>query len=83
MVISQSTQSGNGHFLAYIPSTRVKPARAAARVGVHAYPISLYLPSRTNYCSILYAPAEKADTLPLFLLYPYVYSVVHMNITHV
>jgi hypothetical protein len=24
----------------------------------------------------VYAPSERADTLPLFLLYPYVYSVV-------
>ncbi len=24
----------------------------------------------------VYAPAEKADTLPLFLLYPYMYSVI-------
>jgi hypothetical protein len=24
---------------------------------------------------VVHAPAERADTLPLFLLYPYVYSV--------
>jgi hypothetical protein len=24
---------------------------------------------------VVYAPAEKAETLPLFLLYPYMYSV--------
>ncbi len=24
---------------------------------------------------MIYAPAERADTLPLFLLYPYMYSV--------
>jgi hypothetical protein len=24
----------------------------------------------------MYAPAERADTLPLFLLYPYMYPVV-------
>jgi hypothetical protein len=25
---------------------------------------------------VVYAPAERADTLPLLLLYPYMYSVV-------
>jgi hypothetical protein len=24
---------------------------------------------------VVYAPAERADALPLFLLYPYIYSV--------
>ncbi len=33
-----------------------------------------YLPSRTKLCMV-YALAERADTLPLFLLYPYMYSV--------
>ncbi len=38
-------------------------------------------PFRSIYCTITYkvvvfAPAERADTLPLFLLYPYMYSVV-------
>jgi hypothetical protein len=26
---------------------------------------------------VVYAPAERAETLPLFLLYPYMYSVVY------
>jgi hypothetical protein len=30
---------------------------------------------------VVYTPAERADTLPLFLLYPYMYSVVHARIT--
>ena len=34
-----------------------------------------YLPSRKKLWTV-YAPAEKADTFPLFLLYPYMYSVV-------
>jgi hypothetical protein len=29
---------------------------------------------------VVYAPAERADTLPLFLLYPYMYSVRRNNI---
>jgi hypothetical protein len=45
------------------------------RVGGASHPLSLYLPSRT-YKVVVYTPAERADTLPLFLLYPYMYSVV-------
>jgi len=29
----------------------------------------------TTYKVVVYAPAERVDTLPLFLLYPYMYSV--------
>ncbi len=43
--------------------------------GEHALPLSLYLPSRAKF--VVYALAERADTLPLFLLYPYMYSVDH------
>jgi hypothetical protein len=32
--------------------------------------------STITYKVVLYAPAARADTLPLFLLYPYMYSVV-------
>ncbi len=44
--------------------------------GVHAHLLSLHLPSRFHVqsCSV-YAPAEWADTLILFHLYPYMYSV--------
>jgi hypothetical protein len=31
--------------------------------------------SAITYKVVMYAPAERADTLPLFLLYPYMYSV--------
>ena len=40
-------------------------------------PLLLYLPSRTK---LVYAPA---DTLPLFLLYPYMYSVVSLHRVHI
>ncbi len=30
-----------------------------------------------TYKVMVYAPTERADTLPLFLLYPYMYSVVN------
>ncbi len=36
--------------------------------GRHAHPLSLYLPSRTKVT--VYAPAERADTFPVFHLYP-------------
>jgi hypothetical protein len=47
-----------------------KLAQAGVCGGVHAHPLSLYLPSRTKLQ--FYAVAERADTLPLFHLYPYV-----------
>ena len=31
--------------------------------------------STITYKVVVYAPAERADTLPLFRLYPYMYSV--------
>jgi hypothetical protein len=36
--------------------------------GVHAHPP--FSISTINYKVVLYTPAERADTLPLFLLYP-------------
>ncbi len=41
--------------------------------GVDAHPSQ---PNTITYKVAVYAPAERADTLPLFLLYPYMYSVV-------
>jgi hypothetical protein len=37
-------------------------------------PLSLYL-STITYKVVVYAPAERADTLPPYLIYPYIYSV--------
>jgi hypothetical protein len=42
---------------------------------VHGLPLSLYLP--ITYKVVVYAPAEQADTLHLFLLYPSMYSVAN------
>jgi hypothetical protein len=42
--------------------------------GVHAHPLSLYLPLYV-YKDVVYALADRADTLPLFLLYIYMFSV--------
>ncbi len=35
-----------------------------------------YIYSTITFKVVVYAPAERADTLPLFLLYPYMYSVL-------
>ncbi len=35
-----------------------------------------------TYKVAVYAPAERADKLPLFRLYPYVYSVDAINFTN-
>jgi hypothetical protein len=38
-------------------------------------PIPFHYISTITYKIVVYTPAERADTLPLFLLYPFVYSV--------
>jgi hypothetical protein len=38
-----------------------------------------FLVSTITYKVVMYTPAERADSLPLFLLYPYMYSVVNPN----
>ncbi len=59
------TQSGNGRFLAYIPS---KNQPWLVRVGVHSPPpFTIFT---ITYKVSVDAPAERADTLPLFHLYP-------------
>ncbi len=45
------------------------------RVGVARPPPSTI--STIRYKAVVYVPAERAETLPLFLFYPYMYSVVH------
>jgi hypothetical protein len=40
-----------------------------SRSALHALPLSLYLPSLAKLW--FYGPAERADTLPLFLLFPF------------
>jgi hypothetical protein len=49
-----------------------KLALAGEGWGVHAHPFSI---STITYKVVMYAPAERADTLPIFLLYSYMYSV--------
>jgi hypothetical protein len=52
----------------------VKSAQSGEGEGVHALP-PLTLSTITSIKVVVYAPAARADTLPLFLLYPYMYSV--------
>ncbi len=50
-----------------------KLAQPGEGKGVQA---TLFIISTITYKVVVYAPAENADTLPLFLLYPYMYSVI-------
>jgi hypothetical protein len=52
----------------------MEQATQLVRVGVHAHPLSLYI-STITYKVVVNAPVERADIFPLFLLYPYMYSV--------
>jgi hypothetical protein len=49
-----------------------KLAQAGEGGGVHAPPFTT---STITYKVMMYAPVERADTLPLFLFYLYMYSV--------
>jgi hypothetical protein len=62
----------NGPFLANIVMEKL--AQAVEGVGV-ARPPPLTI-STITYKTVVYAPAERADIILLFLLYPYMYSVV-------
>jgi hypothetical protein len=71
MLEPQSTQTGNGHFLAYIPSW-FKNQPSLGRVGGTPSPFhSIYHHEQSRSVR----SAERADTLPLFLIHPYMYSV--------
>ncbi len=50
---------------------KISPERECGEGGV---PPSFLISTIKNKVA-LYAPAERADTVPLFLLYPYMYSV--------
>jgi hypothetical protein len=63
------TQSGNG--LSGVHSIMKEKLAQLVRVGGARPPRYHHLQS----CSVPYASAERADTLPLFHLYSYMYSV--------
>ncbi len=52
------------------PYGKISPAGEGG--GCTPTPFLHYLPSHKV---VVYTPAERVDTLPLFLLYPYMYSV--------
>ncbi len=64
-----------GHFVAYI-FVMEKLAQAGEGVGVHAQPP--FTISSIMYNVVVYAPADRAETPPLFLLYTYMYSLRHL-----
>jgi hypothetical protein len=68
----QSTQSGNGHFLANIMMEKLD--QAGERGGGCT-------PNPFHYIHH-HAPAERADPFPSFLLYPYMYSVCALPFVH-
>ncbi len=69
---TEYTESSNGHLLAYIPSWW-KNQPSLVRVGGYTpTPFhSITIPSKV----VVYAPAERADTLPYFYSTPSIYSV--------
>ncbi len=54
----------------------VKSTQPAEDKGCTLHPPPFTLSTITSKVVVYYAPSERADTLPLFLLYPYMYSVV-------
>jgi hypothetical protein len=72
---TEYTQSGNGHFLAYISSMVEKLAQAGDGGGgwVHAHPLSLYLRSRTKLLCTL--QLRRKIHFSYFYSTPYMYYV--------
>ncbi len=64
---TEYAQSGNSRFLAYIPSWW-KNLAWLGRVGGSRQPSFTLFP--IMYKVVVYPPAERADTLPVFHLYP-------------
>ncbi len=70
VTITEHTQSGNGRFLAYIPSWW-KNSPCWWGWGADAHPLSLYPPLHTKLQCPLQLECAAADILSLFHLYPY------------
>jgi hypothetical protein len=67
---TEYTQSRNAHFLAYIPSRwKNLPSLVGGGGGARPLPFTI---SAIMDKFVVYAPAERGNTLPLFLLYPYI-----------
>ncbi len=77
--LTEYTKSGNSHFLTYIPSWWYNQP-SLVRVGVHALPFSPIYHHKKQGCGV-HSSWEGRYT-PLFLLWPYMYSVEntsHLN----
>ncbi len=61
--------------LSGVHSIMMEKSAQAGEGGVGARPPPLTI-STITYKVVMYAPAQKADTLHLFLLYPYMYSLL-------
>jgi hypothetical protein len=55
---------------------------AQAAKGGGCTPTPFHFINTITYKVVVYAPAERAVTLPLFLLFPYMYSVVPFLYPH-
>jgi hypothetical protein len=62
----------NGHFLANIVMEKLAQA-VEGMGGARPPPLTI---STITYKVVVYVLADRADTRPLFLLYPYMYSVI-------
>jgi hypothetical protein len=72
LATTENTQSGNGRFPAYLPSRWKNLPRPVRVGGARPPPFTIVT---ITYKVAVYASAEQADTLPLFHLYPYIYSM--------
>ncbi len=72
MDITEYTQSGNARFLAYIPSWWTNQPWLVRAGGTRPHPFTLFT---IMYKVAVYAPPERADTLPVFHHYPNVLCV--------
>ncbi len=83
LYITEHTQSGNDRFLAYIPS-RWKNQPWLVRLGGYTHtPPHLFTLFTITYKVAVNALAERADTLHLFHLYSYKYSLLYVRVERV
>ncbi len=76
VVPTEYTQSGNCRFLAHIHHDgNISPGWWGSGMSAHPPTVILVI---ITYKGAVYAPGERANTLPLFHLYPYIYSVVSL-----
>ncbi len=69
------TQSGNVIFWLYSITMENPPSLVRVGGGGARLPPPPITISTIMYKVVVYAPSQRADTFPLFLLYPYMYSL--------